>query len=257
MPDKNSPKIVEAYYDKMTESYLNTYGKTIQAYRPSNADELLQHVLEQTGIEDGMRVLDVGCGVAGPAVYFASAKAASIDGITISQVQIDEGIKEVSKANLRGSVSLTKGDFHDLKKHYEAGEYDVILYLESLGHSHDSHSVINSTFNLLKPGGCIYIKDFYPLEITDETKRKHHQAVIDRINDAYSYNVLDLHDTITGLRQSGFEIDFVKRFEFSDDIEARSAFESVNGIDLYDGESEFIVAEWLEIKCTKPVHSLF
>ncbi len=257
MSEKNGAEKVEKYYDRTTASYLATYGSTIQAYRPSNAEDLHQHVLDVTGIDDGMDVLDVGCGVAGPAVFFASKKAAKIEGITISQVQINEGSKAVSKANLKGSVILTKGDFHNLKDYYENTQFDVVLFLESLGHSIATDGVLKDAFDLVKPGGCIYIKDFYPLEIDDETTRAKHQAVLDRINEAYSYNVLDLNDTLKGIRRAGFEIDFVKRFEFADDIEARSAFETANGIDLYEGQSEFIVAEWLEIKCTKPVHPLF
>ncbi len=81
--------------------------------------------------------------------------------------------------------------------------------------------------------------------------------MIGRVNQHYLYNTLDLNNTITSLREAGFEIDFISKFRFSDDISARSAFERANQIDLYEGQPEFRIAEWLEIKCKKPEFGLF
>ncbi len=253
----STPEEVAAYYDRMTSSYLNTYGPIIQAYRPTDDELLNEHILRSVNLEDGMKVLDAGCGVAGPALSFAKRKNVDIDAITISEVQVAEGLKSIEKALVKGRINLKVGDYHQLEDMYTNDTFDVVLFLESLGHSHDPSRVISSCYSILKPGGCIYIKDFYPLVIPASKRKEKQDRIIERINEAYSYNVLDLNQTLTNLRQAGFEIDFIRRFEFEDDIKARSAFEDVNGIKLYDGEPEFRIAEWLEIKCTKPVFPLF
>ena len=252
-----SPQDIGNYYDDHTHSYLTTYGDTLQAFRPEKENDLHQYLLQQIGIEDGQRILDVGCGIAGPAISFAKQKRVVIDGITISEIQFRMACWKVEEATLLGSIRLKKGDFHGLKGHYENESFDSILFLEALGHSHDPDSVIKDCFDLLKKGGVIYIKDFYPLQIPDTAKRLKVERVVDRVNQNYHYNTLDLNNTITSLREAGFEIDFIKKFNFSDDISARSAFESANNIDLYEGQPEFRIAEWLEIKCQKPEFDLF
>lgn len=229
----------------------------MQAFRPKEERDLHQYLIQQIGIEDGQRILDAGCGIAGPAISFAKQKQVEIEGITISSVQLHTANSRIKEARLLGSVHVRQGDYHKLKDHYQVGSFDAILFLEALGHSHDPDKVIKDCFDLLKKGGVIYIKDFYPLQIADNGKRHRVEKVIGRVNQHYLYNTLDLNNTITSLREAGFEIDFISKFRFSDDISARSAFESANQIDLYEGQPEFRIAEWLEIKCKKPEFGLF
>lgn len=252
-----SPQAIGHYYDKLTASYLSTYGDTLQAFRPREESDLHQYLLEQIGIEDGQIILDAGCGVAGPAISFAKQRRITIEGITVSDVQFRIASSKVERADLLGNVRVKQGDFHRLNDHYQKEAFDSILFLEALGHSHSPDDIIKDCFGLLKKGGIIYIKDFYPLQIPDKEKRHEQCAVIDRINQHYCYSTLDLNNTITALREVGFEIEFIKKFGFVDDIKARADFESANSIDLYNGQSEFRIAEWLEIKCRKPEFALF
>lgn len=252
-----SPQDIGDYYDRHTQSYLSTYGDTLQAFRPKDDSELNLYLIQQIGIEDGQRILDAGCGLAGPAISFAKQKRITIDAITVSETQYRLACQKIRETSLLGSIYLKKGDFHELKNHYANEMFDSILFLEALGHSHDPDTVIKDGFNLLKKGGVIYIKDFYPLQIPNHDKKQKVERVIDLVNQNYHYNTLDLNSTITSLREAGFEIDFIKKFGFLDDISARSAFERDNKIDLYEGQPEFRIAEWLEIKCRKPEFDLF
>jgi hypothetical protein len=54
------------------------------------------------------------------------------------------------------------------------------------------------------------------------------------------------------LRSAGYEIEFVRKFRFRDDIGIRFRFEHQAGIDIFEGKPEFAPAEWLEILCIKP-----
>ena len=245
------------YYDKFTEGYLATYGSTIQAFRPSNLSDLHEYVIQSAGLSDGQAILDAGCGVGGPSMYFADKLDVTIQGITISQEQVNIANRRIQERSLGEKVKVGLGDFHELNTQFSENSFDRVLFLESLGHAEDSASVIKQCFSILKDEGEIYIKDFFPFEIEDEAKRERHQFVIDRINDSYFYNVLNLNKTLSALRRVGFEVLFVKKFDFVDDITARAAFEENFKIDLFGEMEEFRVAEWLEIKCRKPVNPLF
>ena len=242
---------VERYYDEVTGVYLDIYGKVIQALRPTNTRELLESTMKSAGMMPGMQILDAGCGVCGPAVYFAEKINLHIEGLTLSQVQVELGLEEIGKARLLGTVGVRKGDFHVLESYFEPESFDLIMFLESLGHSNHPGAAIRSAHKVTREGGHIYIKDFFKREVGDPEWQAEMDKVVGNINSAYKYNVLDLHEVLTDLRKAGFHIVEIKRPLYVNDIEIRSKFETFMNIDLYEGKPEFTPAEWLEIKCQK------
>lgn len=241
-----------AYYNSYQQGYNEVYGDMIQAFRPSDTDELMRTIAASAGLADGMRVLDAGCGIGGPAIWLAERFKLNILGVTISEVQVQEANENIVKKGLSNSVEVVLGDFHELRNTAERGDFDRVLFLESLGHAGEPARAIAEAYEVLKPGGAIYIKDFYYKEPNDSYWRERVQKTIANINKFYSYNTLGLIETIRALRAVGFEVDFIRKFAFKDDISIRFEFEERFGIDIFGGEAEFAPAEWLEIKCTKP-----
>jgi cyclopropane fatty-acyl-phospholipid synthase-like methyltransferase len=235
----------------MTQSYLEIYGDVIQAFRPSHKKDLLYYLAKSSGLKRGMHILDAGCGVGGPAVYFAKEFRVNVDGITISPVQVQEANMRVRAEKVEKSVAISEGDYHHLSDYFKAAAYDAVYFLESLGHSNNPDMAIREAQSVLKKGGYIYIKDFYRKISNDAAQQARIDRVIGNMNKHYSYNTLDLSDVLHSLRIAGFEIIFIKRFDFKDDIGVRFEFERVNQIDIFEGMDEFWPAEWLEIKCIK------
>lgn len=248
---------VNHYYNQFTDSYLDTYGEVIQAFRPKDTKELHEYVIKNAGLQEGQVILDAGCGVGGPACYFAQNINAIVEGVTISEKQVALAKGLADKKRLNALCSFTLGDFHNLSKIYPETKFNRILFLESLGHAENPSKVIEEATKVLKVGGSIYIKDFFPFEIEDEALRMKHNKVVQAINDSYCYNVLDLHETVSSARKNRLQIDFIQKFKFDDDITARSDFEAQNKVDLFGDVEEFRVAEWLELKFTLPEYPLF
>lgn len=248
---KFSKDAVKSYYDQMTRSYLNIYGDMIQAFRPKRAKDLMNYIAQSSGLKWRMHILDAGCGVCGPAIYFARNFNATVDAITVSPIQAAEANKKILQENVQQLINVMEGDYHHLSDYYNSDTYDAVYFLESLGHSDNPKKAILESYKVLKKGGFIYIKDFYAKKTDDSAVQDKINKVIQNINNAYSYNTLDLEDTIKALRQVGFEILYIKRPEFKDNINVRYQFEKVNGIDVFEGMEEFYPAEWLEIKCVK------
>ena len=253
--DAHSRRVAD-YYDTHTDHYLKTYGPLIQAYRPTRDRDLLDHTIQATGMERGQQVLDAGCGVGGPALYFAQHAGVSIDGVTISAHQVEHAERLARELGVE-NVRFQEGDYHELDALYPADTFDHVLFLESLGHAVRPATVIEAAWTVLRPGGRIYIKDFFPFDIEDEELAARHRLVIDRIDQHYCYNTLDLVDTLRALRRRGFAIDFIRQMPFTPDITKRFTFEELLDVDLFGDMDEFRVAEWLEIRCTKPEFPLF
>ena len=62
-------------------------------------------------LEKGMRVLDLGCGIGGPARTIASAVGCTIVGITNSAWHVERGTALTKESGLENLVSLVHGDF--------------------------------------------------------------------------------------------------------------------------------------------------
>lgn len=151
-----TPEDVKQYYDKMTASYLDVYGDVIQAYRPADTEKLLDYVGRSAGLNWGLKVLDLGCGVAGPAIHFVKRWNVLVDGITISDVQYHEGNLKIEQAKLSDNIKLYQGDYHHLEEAtIKDKNYDVVLFLESLGHSNDLETAIYQAHRKLKIGGIL------------------------------------------------------------------------------------------------------
>lgn len=244
---------VARYYDEWHTGYQQIYGDVIQAFRPTEMDDLMKYISSSIGIADGQTILDAGCGVAGPARWIVKRFDVIIHAVTVSQIQADRAIAAIDQENLSLRVKVQCADYHELSEIFELSYFDRVLFLESLGHSGKPSIAISEAYNVLKPGGCIYIKDFYLKEPADPDWRMRISKTIQNINRFYQYNTLNLPQTIMDLRSVGFEIDFIRKLGFADDISIRQEFESRFNIDIFGGEPEFAPAEWLEIKCTKPL----
>jgi cyclopropane fatty-acyl-phospholipid synthase-like methyltransferase len=249
---KSTPDQVRNYYNEMTSSYLEIYGDVIQAFRPTDTEKLLDYIGRSAGINWKLKVLDLGCGVAGPAIHFAKRWNVQIDGVTISDVQLEIANQKIVQENLSKNVTIYKGDYHQLNSlPIEDNYYDVVLYLESLGHSNQVEVAIQQAAGKLKTGGILYIKDFYKKQSLHPAEQKKIDSVIDNINKNYAYNTLDLVEVEFAVNQAGLKLVSKEYFDFTDDISVRFEFEKANKIDIFEGMNEFYPADWLEIKCVK------
>ena len=71
-------------------------------------EHYLAHMM---GLRDGMKVLDVGCGVGGPAREIAKFSGVNIIGLNNNDYQIERAAKYAAKEGLSHQLSFTKGDF--------------------------------------------------------------------------------------------------------------------------------------------------
>lgn len=71
-------------------------------------EHYLAHVM---GLRDNMNVLDVGCGVGGPAREICKFSGANITGLNNNDYQIDRATWYAQKEGLADKLKFVKGDF--------------------------------------------------------------------------------------------------------------------------------------------------
>jgi len=247
---KNKKTKVEKYYDKWTIHYLNSgYGNVIQAHRPTNIEDLHKYTALKSGMKDGMKILDLGCGVCGPTIYFSEHFNIDITGFAISEEHIKYSKKFLTEKQMEQKIRLVKGEFHNLHKYFEREEFDLILMLEAYGHAANQDKLLRSAESILKKNGHIYIKEYFQKEITGSFKRKRGiKRAIKNMNKLYAYNLPNITKTIKTMRTLNLELIEVNRHKLPLDNEKSVAeFEKTHGIDIFEGGFHYQILEPLEL----------
>ncbi|MCG3165349.1 MAG: hypothetical protein POELPBGB_01112 [Bacteroidia bacterium] len=253
----NNSEAVGDFYDRTTEMFMATHGDVIQSLRTFDISDYLNYTIKSAVLKDNQVILDAGCGVGGPSVYFAKKINSVFQCITISSVQADIAKQKVINEGLEKKVIVQHADYHNVADIFGKNYFDRILFLESFGHSDKKNDLLKAAWDVLKPGGILYIKDLFEREVDDAFEKKRIREGIVNINNAYKFNVGDLHQVISKLRKLYFIIEFIKipDIDYSqlDSFAISTAFQDKTkiGLDPSKEDSVFPV-DYLEIRCRKP-----
>lgn len=248
---------VGRFYDEHHESFLRVYGTVIQAFRTRDPRQLLDHEARAMGLKPGVRLLDAGCGVAGPAIHFALEHGALVDAITISARQAEDARRAVDAAGCADRVRITLGDYHALAELYPPGHFDAVCFLESFGHSRDKARLLEACWHALRPGGTLYVKDLFAKEPALPEHGPAIRAEIARIDTAYHYAIADLYDVLRTLRGLGFILQDLRAVDIPledfENLTLSNDFQELTGIARIEDWTRYIFpVEFFELTCLKP-----
>lgn len=102
-----------------------------------------------------MRVLDIGCGVGGPAREIARFSGAHITGVNNNQFQVERATKYTAKAGLSNQLDFVKGDFMKLSEMFGTGSVDAVYAIEATVHAPNFEGIYGEIMKVLKPGGIV------------------------------------------------------------------------------------------------------
>lgn len=107
-----------SYYNLATDLYEYGWGQSFHFCRFSTGEPFYQaiarhehYLAHSIGIKEGMKVLDVGCGVGGPAREIAKFTGAHVTGLNNNDYQIDRATHYAAKEGLSNQLAFVKGDF--------------------------------------------------------------------------------------------------------------------------------------------------
>ncbi|MGH2459508.1 MAG: SAM-dependent methyltransferase [Chloroflexota bacterium] len=120
-------------------------------------EAFVHYAVEHLSPLAGQRVLDAGCGVAGPASILARAYGAEVDGVSIVERQVGWARQFVSAAGLAERVRIHLGSAMDLP--FPEATFDVVFSLEAAHCFADKPRFLAEARRVLKPGGALLIVD--------------------------------------------------------------------------------------------------
>jgi cyclopropane-fatty-acyl-phospholipid synthase len=128
-------------------------------------EEKLETVARKLALQEGERVLDVGCGWGGFPLWAATKHGASVLGITLSAPQAEKARQRAERAGVADRVEIRVMDYRDL-----AGErFDAIASIGMVEHVGASQIDVyaKTLARMLKPGGRLLNHGITRLRHTD------------------------------------------------------------------------------------------
>lgn len=217
-------RLTHHYYNLVTDFYEYGWGSSFhfsryyqgEAFRQATARH--EHYLaHKMNINENMKVLDVGCGVGGPAREICRFTGCSVVGLNNNDYQIERANHYSEKYGLTDKLSFVKGDF--MQMDFEPESFDAVYAIEATVHAPKLEGVYGEIYKVLKPGGTFGVYEWVMTDRYDETNEEHRKIaygieVGDGIPKMFSRQVAE-----DAMKAVGFEIEYQKDLaEEEDDI---------------------------------------
>lgn len=202
-------KHIRQHYDRLSFLYRMFWGEHLHhgywdgdETVPQAQIHLMERLAERAGFSRGARVLDLGCGIGGSALWLAENFDCQVTGITISPVQAGMANKKAKARGLSSRVQFQVSDVNQWEPQPES--VDLVWIVESSEHFEDKKRFFERCAAVLKPGGvvavCAWLRRDGPMP-ADE------QKLVATIIDAMLCPSLgSLSDYQTWMRDSGLTV---------------------------------------------------
>lgn len=143
------------------------------------------------GLKEGMTVLDVGCGVGGPAREMTRFTGVNIVGLNNNDYQIERATNYAKLAGLSDKQKFVKGDFmvctvtstytentlnvNVQQMSFEPNSFDAVYAIEATVHAPSLEGVYREIFKVLKPGGVFGVYEWLMTDDYDASNPKHRE----------------------------------------------------------------------------------
>jgi cyclopropane fatty-acyl-phospholipid synthase-like methyltransferase len=251
-------KNIARHYDIETPKWIPVMGDVYHASRPENTTELLDYLMRESGMKEGMKILDAGCGVCGPATYFAKQLKVDITAITISPVQYKMAKDKIAAASLKGNINLLNDDYNRVGEILPAASFDLVYFFESFCYAEGPAALLRDLFGLLKPGGILYMKDLFLIDDLKKENPAFYNKIRLKINEFYAINLIDGRNDIGSfsniLHSSPFEVLFIRKPLYkTDQYSLYKVYQGMGDLGSDDANDVVRVFDFYEAKAIKPM----
>ena len=202
------PEDIRHHYDHLSVFYRALWGDHIHHGYWENTEsptvaqlKLIERLAARARIPHGARVLDIGCGLGGSALWLAGKLRCSVLGVTISPVQAAMAAEQARSEKLEDRVRFEVMDANHLDLPPQS--FDAVWIIESSEHLHDKRRFIESCARVLRPGGALALCAWL---FADRFKRPDHERLVAEVcRGMLCPSLASMPDYIAWMRAAGFE----------------------------------------------------
>lgn len=134
------------------------YWKSMRTYAEHELEEAEAdlHLFEPFHQTEGLRMLDVGCGMGGKSVWYALSGAREVVGVDPDAARIEEARRFARDKGVNAKCRFHSWAVSDMAD--EGAQFDVVILSDVFEHVFDPRSVLKACWKLVAPGGQLRIK---------------------------------------------------------------------------------------------------
>ncbi|KAF1959673.1 hypothetical protein CC80DRAFT_466724 [Byssothecium circinans] len=200
------------YYNLATDLYENGWGQSFHFCRFAYGEGFYQaiarhehYLAHMMGLRDNMRVLDVGCGIGGPAREIVKFSGVNVIGLNNNDYQIERATQYAEKEGLSHKLKYTKGDFMQMS--FPDNSFDAVYAIEATVHAPSLEGIYSEIFRVLKPGGVFGVYEWLMTDQYDNDNPHHREIRLGiEVGDGIS-NMEKIDVALKAMKAAGFQME--------------------------------------------------
>lgn len=154
------------------------------------------------GIQRDTRVLDVGCGVGGPARELIKFTGCNVVGFNNNDYQNARSLRYAQKEFLADKYTAVKGDFMQLP--FQDNSFDAAYSIESTVHAPKLQGAYEEIFRVLKPGAVFGVYEWLMTDKYDNGNKEHREIRLGIEQGDGISNMVKVSEGLEAIRAAGF-----------------------------------------------------
>ncbi|KAI5288876.1 Replication factor C (RF-C) subunit, partial [Ascosphaera acerosa] len=199
------------YYNLATDFYEYGWGSSFHFCRFAPNEPFRQaiarhehYLAHMMSLSEEQLVLDVGCGVGGPAREIVKFTGVNVVGINNNDYQIERATHYAKKDGLADKLRFTKGDFMQMP--FADATFDAVYAIEATCHAPALEDIYREIYRVLKPGGTFGVYEWVMTDKYDPNNEEH-RAVRLGIEQGDGISNMDTQaEALRSIKAAGFDL---------------------------------------------------
>ena len=203
---------VKEYYDLCSEFMVFGWSESLHfaplSPRESLEESQIRHqrlMIDKLELSEGMKVIDVGCGIGGPMRRVVREAGVRVTGVNNSEVQLNRAKSLNAEAGVDHMVDYLECSFMDMGAIAD-NTFDRGYAIESTCHAPDKAGAFAEIYRVLKPGALLWGQEMCMTDSFDPGDRRHQAIKRDLMHGIALKGIATMGEVNLALEQAGFQI---------------------------------------------------